>query len=84
LLEEQLETNWPELLSGFARQLNPLHQEIFQRFPTENYWTCYQCEWATDVVFRRAEFLKRLMRVLVAHGMLSFSAPMCFDTSANV
>jgi hypothetical protein len=74
LLEEQLETNWPELLSGFARQLNPLHEEIFQRFPTENYWTCYQCEWATDVVFRRAEFLKRLMRVLVPHGMLSFSS----------
>src|SRR5450631_1506 len=50
------------------------HEEIFQRFPTENYWTCYQCEWATDVVFRRAEFLKRLMKVLVPHGMLSFSS----------
>jgi hypothetical protein len=66
--------NWPELLSGFARQLNPLHEEIFQRFPTENYWTCYQCECATDVVFRRAEFLKRLMKVLVPHAMLSFSS----------
>jgi hypothetical protein len=74
LLEAQLETNWPELLSGFARQLNPLHPEIFQQFPTENYWTCYQCEWATDVVFRRAEFLKRLMKLLVPHGMLSFSS----------
>jgi hypothetical protein len=74
LLEAQLETNWTELLSGFARQLNPLHPEIFQRFPTENYWTCYQCEWATDVVFRRAEFFKRLMKLLVAHGMLSFSS----------
>ena len=74
LLEEQLQTNWPELLSGFVRQLNPLHEEIFQRFPTENYWTCCQCEWATDVVFRRGEFLKRLMQMLVLHGMLSFSS----------
>jgi hypothetical protein len=72
LLDEQLKTNWAELLNGFGRQLNPLHDEIFARFPTENYWTCYQSEWATDVVFRRADFLRRLMSILVPHGMLSF------------
>ena len=72
LLDQQLKTNWAELLQGFAQQLNPLHEEIFQHYPTENYWTCYQSEWATDIVFRQAEFLKRLMAVLVPHGMLSF------------
>jgi hypothetical protein len=72
LLDQQLKTNWAELLQGFGQQLNPLHEEIFQHYPTENYWTCYQSEWATDIVFRQAEFLKRLMAVLVPHGMLSF------------
>lgn len=35
----------------------------------------HQSEWATDVVFREADFLKRLMPLLVQHGMLSFSSP---------
>jgi hypothetical protein len=74
LLDEQLKTNWAELLNGFGAQLNPLHEEIFQRYPTENYWTCYQSEWATDIVFREAKFLKRLMSMLVPHGMLTFSS----------
>jgi len=72
LMDEQLKTNWTELLNGFGRELNPLHEEIFEHFPTENYWTCYQSEWTTDIVFRKPEFLKRLMRQLVAHGQLSY------------
>ena len=74
LLDQQLRTNWTELLERFARQLNPLHEKIFERYPASYYWTCYQSEWATDVVFRQAEFLKRLMPLLVRHGMLSFSS----------
>ena len=61
-------------MRGFARQLNPLHEEIFAKYPTEYYWTCYQSEWATDVVFRDGQKLKRLMRALVPHGMLSFDS----------
>jgi len=74
LLEQQLQTNWAELLERFARQLNPQHQKIFARYPASYYWTCYQSEWATDVVFREAGFLKRLMPLLVRHGMLSFDS----------
>jgi hypothetical protein len=73
LLDDQLKTDWPTLLDSFGRQLNPLHEEIFAQFPTDNYWTGYQMEWATDIVFREAEFLKRLMRLVVPHAMLSFS-----------
>jgi hypothetical protein len=74
LMKEQLKTDWVEALGAFARQLNPLHEEIFAKYPTEYYWTCYQSEWATDVVFRDVEKLKRLMRALVPHGMLSFDS----------
>jgi hypothetical protein len=73
LLEDQLKTDWAKLLASFGQQLNPFHEEIFARYPTENYWTCYQSEWATDVVFKRAEFLKRLMGIMVPQAMLSFS-----------
>ena len=72
LLEQQVQTHWAELLGGLARQLNPLHESIFAKYPMDYYWTCEQSEWASDVVFRKAEFLRRLMPRLVRHGMLSF------------
>jgi hypothetical protein len=74
LLHRQLEINWAELLNGFAGQLNPLHESLFERYPVSYYWTCYQSEWATDIVFRQADFLKRLMPLLVQHGMLTYSS----------
>jgi hypothetical protein len=75
LMRRQLEMNWAALLNGLAGQLNPVHENIFEPYPASYYWTCYQSEWATDIVFREAEFLKRLMPLLVRHGMLSFSSP---------
>ena len=75
LLDQQLQTHWPELLGSLARQLNPLHDSIFDdQFPARYYWTCPQSEWATDIVFRRAEFLRGLMPRLVRHGLLSFQS----------
>jgi len=74
LLEEQLKTNWAELLNGLARQLNPLHESLFKHYETRYYWTVFQSEWATDVVFREAAFLQRLMPLLTRHGLLSFGS----------
>jgi hypothetical protein len=75
LMNQQLQTHWPELLGGLAAQLNPLHESIFdEKYPASYYWTCPQSEWATDSVFRRAEFLRRLMPRFVRHGMLSFQS----------
>ena len=73
LLQRQLESSWTEILGGFARQLNPLQERIFERYPASYYWTCYQSEWATDIVFHDAGFLRRLMPLLVRHAVLSFS-----------
>jgi hypothetical protein len=74
LLQQQLQMDWAQFLGGLAGQLNPLHETLFERYPTSYYWTCHQSEWTTDMVFRDANFLKRLMSILVPHGMLSFSS----------
>jgi hypothetical protein len=74
LLQEQLQTNWPERLQAIGQPLNPLRAEIFQHYPTEYYWTCFQCEWATDVGFRAGQ-LRRLEPLLIQHGLQSFSSP---------
>jgi hypothetical protein len=73
LFQEQLQVNWAERLQPFAQRLNPLHEEIFRNYPTQYYWTSFQCEWATDVLFHPGT-LTRLAPILLEHGMLSFSS----------
>jgi hypothetical protein len=52
LLDEQLTTDWPQALNAIARALNPLHARIFAPLPMQYYWSAYQTEWATDIMFR--------------------------------
>jgi hypothetical protein len=33
LMDTQLRADWPKLLDQIAGTLNPIHEEIFQRFP---------------------------------------------------
>jgi hypothetical protein len=74
LMDEQLKTDWPQELGAIARQLNPLHEEIFDQFPAHYYWSVGESEWATDVGFRGGVELRRLFPLLVEHGMLHFSS----------
>jgi len=66
---------WPELLNAIARELNPLHEEMFQTWPAEYYWSTYQSEWATDIMFRDAGSLAALYPNLVHHGLTTFRSP---------
>jgi len=75
LMNTQLQANWPQLLDTIAHQLNPIHDEIFRRFPIQYYWSTYQSEWATDIVFHKAGDLRRLYPLFVYHAMTTFSSP---------
>ena len=74
LMDQQLRTEWPKVLEPIARQLNPVHDQIFAKYPLSYYWSTYQSEWAIDVVFGKAAELRRLYPRLVHHGMSSFSS----------
>jgi hypothetical protein len=74
LMDQQQKTDWPKELEPIARQLNPVHGEIFARYPLSYYWSTYQSEWAIDVVFRKAAELRHLYPRLVHHGMTTFSS----------
>lgn len=69
LLDTQRRTLWPRRLDRIVRTLNPVHGELFRRFPVRYYWTTYQTEWATDVVFRHAAVLRRLAPRLMHYGL---------------
>jgi len=75
LMDRQLKTAWPELLNGIARRLNPRHTAMFATFPVEYYWSTYQSEWASDVMFRDVASLARLYPKLVHHGLTTFLSP---------
>ncbi len=69
LLAGQLKTPWPQWLDRIARELNPVQGQMFRTFPVRYYWTTYQSEWAIDVVFRRADVLRRLYPRLLHYAM---------------
>jgi hypothetical protein len=75
LMDEQVQAAWPDLLNDIARSLNPLHQAMFQLFPVEYYWSTFQSEWASDILFRNAATRARLYPKLVQHGLLTFLSP---------
>jgi hypothetical protein len=73
VMDEQLRTDWPKALEPIAQQLNPVHGEMFKKYPLSYYWSTYQSEWATDIVFQKAKELRRLFPRLVHHGITTFS-----------
>lgn len=75
LMDAQLETDWPAALDAVARRLNPLQAEIFKAQPMEYYWSGYQTEWATDVVFKDPRTLAGIYPALVRHAMEHFKSP---------
>lgn len=75
LMDEQLQTDWPAALDAVARRLNPLHSEIFQTQPMDYYWSGYQTEWASDVMFKDPRTLAEIYPALWHHAMDDFKSP---------
>jgi hypothetical protein len=74
LMDAQQRTDWRVLLYRLMEQCHPLHREISRPFECEYYWTAAQSEYATDVMFRHREALKRIYPALVHHAVMSFGA----------
>jgi hypothetical protein len=75
LMDDQLKTNWPRALTRIARSLNPIHDQIFRSSPMDYYWSAFQTEWATDVVFHSPAALASVYPQLVRFAMLHFQSP---------
>lgn len=75
LMNEQLKTDWARALDSLARDINPLHGDIFRAQPMEYYWSAYQTEWATDLIFKSPAALNDIYPRLVRHAMNNFKSP---------
>jgi len=76
LMNRQLTLDWPRHLDALAKQANPALAEILAAGDRESdyYWSVYQSEWATDVLFKDADTLARLYPRLVHHGITHFGS----------
>ena len=74
LMDAQRETDWPAALTEIARSLNPLHDEIFAPWPMDYYWSGYQTEWATDIVFESPKALAAIYPALTRHATHHFQS----------
>lgn len=75
LLTDQLTTNWAYSLDSIRQLIHPLHEQIFAPAPLGYYWSVYQSEWATDLLFKNPATLASLYPRLYRHAMLHFQSP---------
>ena len=74
LMDRQHQSEWCKLLGPLVRRCHPLSAEINAPIEQEYYWTAAETEYATDVMFRDREALKRIYPSLVHHAVMSFGA----------
>jgi hypothetical protein len=74
LFQQQLQAHWPSLLGGLAEALNPVHADIFARFPCHYYWSVDESEWASDVMFRSRAALEKVYPPLLRYALTTFGA----------
>jgi hypothetical protein len=64
------------LFDPIVQQVHPiLFSERSVNYPMKYFWTCQDSEWATDLVFRKSEQLRRLVPQLLHLGVVSLSSP---------
>lgn len=74
MMDRQLEVNWQHALDGILRSINPIHRRVFKAWPQTYYWSVYQSEWATDLIFRDRKALDAIYPELVRHATLHFQS----------
>jgi hypothetical protein len=74
LLDQQVRTPWPERLDEITRTVHPAHPQLLGRLPVNYYWSVYQSEWASDVVFRQRADVEKLFGHWLRHAILTYQS----------
>ena len=70
LLNNQLDTKWEQMLSGFVQEVFPGMADILGE-DMRYYWTLWQSEMARDYIFKDTQSLSSLMGSLLRHAMMT-------------
>jgi hypothetical protein len=75
LLGRQVNFGWDKALAKLSRQTNPALASIVGDYDIAYYWSIDQSEWASDVMFKNREDLRRVYPALIHQGMTNFASP---------
>ena len=70
LLDRQLDTRWERLLGGFMSEVFPARQAIVGPY-LSYYWTLWQSEWATDLIYPSPKDITPIMDSLLRHAFMT-------------
>jgi hypothetical protein len=73
LLDRQLDTRWEHLLEGFLADVFPAKEAILGP-RLSYYWTLWESEWATDLVFPSPKAIASLSDSLLRHAFMTGTA----------
>ncbi len=74
LFDQQLQVHWPELLGNLAGTLNPVHDDMFAKYPARHFWSVIDSEWATDVMFQSRSALQAIYPRLIHYAVKTFGS----------
>ncbi len=74
LLDGQLDTRWANMLNGFLPTVFPVMEEILGPY-LSYYWTVWQSEWASDLIFDSPSNLNPIMDSLIRHAHITGTSP---------
>lgn len=74
LAEKVIERRWHKIFDVFAHRVNPHLERITEIFSRGYYWCLYQCEYASDVMFKNRSYVEKIIPELFEHASRCFSA----------
>jgi hypothetical protein len=69
-----LRWNWPAFLDRIAAQVNPILPAILRGYRAGYYWSAYETEWASDVMFRSPAALAAIYPLLARGAIVAFAS----------
>ncbi len=70
ILNSQLDTRWADILNSFLPTVFPTMSDILGDH-LSYYWTMWQSEWASDLIFNSPEDLSSIMDSLIRHAHMT-------------
>ena len=72
LMDEMHKIDWAKTLDTIRRTAHPAHETIFEELGFNYYWSAFQTEWATDIMFHSPEALQAIYPSLVRGAIQGF------------
>jgi hypothetical protein len=74
LMDGLLRLDWVAFLDKIARQANPVLEEILRGYRVPYYWSAYETEWASDVMFRCPSALAAIYPALARGAITAYGS----------